>query len=269
MTFGYSDFLTHMVTVLEIADTAGVTAFTNIVPLIISRTEDLIYKDSDMDFLVMRDVDVSQSTTNGLRAVPIPATMLVVESVAIITPANSVPTVAGAQRIPLLRTTADFINLTWPQETQTAAPNLFNGGYWAIFDQEQATPAQGEDEPTPLPSSIMVAPTPDNTYHIEYRGIIQPVPLSASNTPTFLTSNFYPLFFAAAMTIGAAYQRDWGMAGEDDPRLATTWAAEYEKQKLNAIRISKRQKGVYSSLNPPAMPQAVPTPTPGPARAGP
>lgn len=238
----YTQFLVWLTTVLQVSDPSGVAALTNIIPMIIARAENLIYADPELDFLVTRDTDVSQSTATGSRAVAIPSNMIIVEGATIVTPANTLPSVPGAMRIPMLRTTRQFIDITWPMESETAAPSALDGIYYAIFDMEQAAPSQGEAaESVALPSAIMIAPTPDNSYRIEFTGVVTPQPLSSTNTKTFLTTYFPSLFIAASMVIAAAYQRDYG-ASSDDPKLALSWGAEFEMQKRVAISQSQRQK---------------------------
>jgi hypothetical protein len=251
--FTYSQWLSHFATILQVSDPDGVTALTGLAPYFIERAERLIYSDPELDFLATRETDTSQVTTRGSRSVPIPSSLITVEGVSIITPANTMPDAAGATRIPLKRTTRQFIDFAWPVETQTQAPNPLLGGYFAIFDMEEAAPAPGEDDPSPLPSSFLIMPTPDDAYRIEATGTFRPAALSATNTTTFLTSYYYPLFLAATAVIGFAYQRDFG-ASSDDPRAALSWQAEYQMQKTQVVAESRRQKSMMGGFLPVAMP---------------
>lgn len=248
----YATFLTWLITVLQVSDTAGVTALTNVISLIIAYAEGRLYRDPALDFLATRVTDVSQSTVAGSRAVAIPAEFIVVEGVSLVTPANTVPSAAGASRIPYLRTTRAFIDLTWPTESETAAPDLFAGGYYALFSEQEASSAPSEDEARPLPSSILLAPTPNDSFRVEFTGTQRPTPLSAENPTTFLTTYLPDLFFAAAMVIASGYQRDFG-GQSDDPKLAMSWESLFQELKRGASIEELRKKALidgFSSLPP-------------------
>lgn len=252
--FAYADWLSHMLTIMQVSDPDGQTAFTALAPYFIDRGERLIYSDPELDFLVTRDVDVTQITTNGRRAVPIAASLIIVEYVNLILPANTLPTSTDTiLRVPYRRSTRPEIDFAWPYEAMTATPDPINGGQFAIFDMQQASPAPGEDEPTPLPSALILMPTPDNSYYVEQLGIYRPAPLSASNTTTFLTSFYYPLFLAATVQIAVGYQRDFG-AQVNNPQMAMSWKAEYEFQRESVKAESQRQKSLMGGYSPMVMP---------------
>lgn len=255
--FTYSAWVSHMITIMQFGDDDGEAAFNSMVGYFIERAEYLIYSDPELDFLATRDVDVSQLTTNGLRTVPIAPQMLVLEGISIIIPANTMPNTPGTvtARIPYRRSTRQNIDLTWPYESQTAFPDIINGGEWAIFDMEQGSPSEGEDEPSPLPSSILLKPTPNDTYRVEQTGIIRPSALSAANPTTLLTTYFYPLFLAATVQIACGYQRDYG-AASDNPQMALSWKGEYMDQRAVAISLSKRQKSLEGGYSPTPMPMS-------------
>lgn len=256
--FTYSQWLTHMVTIMQNADPDGQAAFAALAPYFIDRAERLIYSDPDLDFLATRDTDTTQLTTRGSRAVPIPAQMITVEGLNIITPANTLPSLLGAQRIPYQRTSRQHIDFVWPTESTVQAPDTFFAGYFAIFDFDQGEPAPGEDEPSPLPSSFLLAPTPDDAYRVEVTGTFRPPALSASNPESFLSTYYYPLFLAATLVAGFGYQQNFG-AQSDNPQTAMSWQQEYKYQRDMVVAESKRQKASvdgYSPVQLSAMPSA-------------
>ena len=92
-----------------------------------------------------------------------------------------------AQRsIALLRTSRDFIDTTWPNESLVAPPALFQT-YYAIFSQQ----SQGTGIDNQPPSAIRIGPTPDGEHVTEFLGTFRPTPLSATNPITFI-SQFLP-----------------------------------------------------------------------------
>lgn len=264
----YAEWVQAAVTILQISTGNGTTAFTALAPRFIEFAENRMYRDPDLDFLFMREVDVSQSTVNGQRSVPIPASLVTIESAALITPTGTLPTTAGSTRIPMIRATRPFIDLTWPVESQTQAPTSFTPPYFAVFDMQQTSPAVGEDEAAPLPSSILIAPTPDDIYKVEFTGTFRPAPLSASNTTTPLTNYLPDLFLAATLVIACGYQRDFG-AQSDNPSIAVSWENLYQALRAGAGVLELRKKALvdgFSALPPVRLTIPI-APGPAPQRA--
>jgi hypothetical protein len=240
---------------LVLTDAYGVQMFNALLPRIIDDAEGRIYNDPELDFLFTRTTDVSEITTPGVRSVAIPERFIVVEGVSLITPANTLPSAAGSTRVPLLRTTRAFLDLTWPNESLTLAPAPFET-YYAIFSQQEPADANPEiDDPGNLPSAIKIGPTPDGQYRVEFTGTYQPAPLSATNTPTLLSMHYPELLMAAAMVFGCALLKNWS-AMADDPRSAVSWEAHYQTLKTVAIGQSHRQKSQgpsWSAHGPPVL----------------
>lgn len=242
----YSDFTKSMQQMLVLTDTYGQQMFNALIPTIITFAENMIYREPEFDFLSTRTSDVSQMTAGASRSVAIPPQFIVVENVNLITPPQVKIGVAGYQRVPLLRTSRAFIDSTWPQESATAAPSPFET-YWAIFSQEEISTEEGAYA---IPNAIIIAPTPDNAYVVEYLGIFQPAPLSATNPTSFLTAYFPDLFLACAMywSVGAL-KKDYG-AQADDPKSAVSWKMTYEEIKRGVSTISYRQKSTVEGFSP-------------------
>lgn len=250
-----------MVTLLQCSDDTGVAAFTAIAPLIIEYAELKMQRDPDLDFLAMRNVDISKITTGGTRAVAIPSQLIVVEGVSLITPPGAEPFAAGSQRIPLTRTTRAYLDLTWPVESQVGTPDPVNGGYYALFSMQQSSPAPGSaDEPAPLPSAILIAPTPDNEYVVEFTGTMRATPLSATNPTNFLSVYLPDLYIAASMIIASGYQRDFS-AQANDPQMAVSWTHIYDDLKGGAAVEELRKKALSGGFSPlPMMSSMSPAP---------
>ena len=238
----WSDFTSALYTMLEIQDSSGTANYNAILPRMLDWAELSLFQNPRLDFLATRTTDRSQTTTAGSRAVTIPSAFIIVEDFALIIPANAQPNVLGAQRIPFQRSTRQFIDFTWPEESQTAPPDPLNdSNYWAIFQEQE----QGVTNPPPnpvagvqsLPSAVVIRPTPDNQYVAEFRGTFRPTRFDivagfnpqtgvASNpvATTFLSTYMPHLLLAATMLASTAYQRLWsGVA--DDPAMAVSWKA--------------------------------------------
>jgi hypothetical protein len=247
----YTQFIQYLNQLLVLLDATSQAMLVSLTPAIITYVENAMYRDPDFDFLVTRISDVSQITTNGSRAVPIPSAFIVIEGVSLIMPANTAPWVAGAMRIPLLRTTRQFIDLIWPTESQVQTPDPLVGGYFALFNEEQGA-AQGAeiDESTALPSSILVAPTPDNAYITEFTGTNRPAELSAANSTNFLTLYLPDLYLAKAMEYATgALLHNFG-AQADDPRQAMSWRTLYQTLKKDASIEEIRKKAKVDGASP-------------------
>lgn len=240
----WSDFTTALYTMLQIQDVSGQANFNLILPRMMDDAELFLFQHPRLDFLATRTTDRSQTTTPGSRSVMIPTAFIVVEDFALITPAGAMPDTVGAQRIPFVRATRQWIDFTWPQESQTQAPSQMFDNYWAVYtEQEGATPGATvtpQAGAQALPSSVVLRPTPDSSYVAEFRGTFRPqrfdivagfVPTSgfAANpgATTFLSTYMPHLLLAATMLISTAYQRLWG-AASDDPKMAMSWQAHLE-----------------------------------------
>ncbi len=228
----YPEWLTAMVTLLNIGDAPGTAAFTALAPRFIEYGELRLQR--EIDFLATRATDGSAQTLTGERSVPTPTQFVVIEGVNLITPSltkPSDPAPATPRRIALLRTSRAFIDVTWPVESQTQPPRPFET-YYALFSENVPSNAD-PDEIMALPSSIIIAPTPDAIYYVEFTGTVRLAALSAANPNTFISTHLPDLFLAATMIIAAGYQRDFG-AQSDDPKLAVSWETQYQSLRTGA-----------------------------------
>lgn len=246
MALSYSDWLSFVATTLNAADDDGKAMLTAMAPRMIEEAEARIYQDPSFDWPALGVVDVSKVTTAGLRSVEIPSAIsvagfqgyfVIIETVSLITPAGAKAN-AGT-RVPLLRIDRSFLDQIWPQEGQTQAPAPFET-YWALWTQDIGMPSD-PSEPTPMPSAILIGPTPDDGYVVEFTGVGRPLPLSGTNSTTFLTTYYPAMFTAATLSFGYAMQRDIGGAA-NDPEAAAWWEGEYQRLKAVAAAEAARQR---------------------------
>jgi len=224
----YSDFVATIAN--ETVITATDPNFVQILPQAIAYAEDRIYRELDLLSTVVRD---SSALTSGNRNYTLPQNngrFVVTNAFNLITPAATTIPDNGTrtQMIPVSR---DFLDAVYGSSTGAGQPTY----YAPITDQDW-----------------IVGPWPDAAYTIEVVGTIQPTPLSASNTTTYLTLYLSDLFVAAAMIFMSGYQQNFG-AQADNPQMATSWSSEYDKLFASANVVEQRKKyaaGGWGSLSP-------------------
>lgn len=246
MAYSYQGWITALQNACGLYDTTGATVVQALGPTIIDEAESLLYRDPELNLLSIRYTDTSQSTTKGLREVPIPGTIFIVEEVVLITPTGAQPGSQGSTRIPLLRAGKGYIDMTWPQESMTQAPQMYQT-YFAIPGQIWT----GSDVPVPG-SNFIIAPTPDNAYVLAVYGTQRPLALYAvPEGQTTVLSSIYPeLFFAATMWAATALVlRNYSPVSED-PQMAQDWARRFQELRAVAVGESSRQKSQGQSWLP-------------------
>ncbi len=208
----YSNLLADVSSTIVVDPTNA--PFLAIFPQWINYAEDRIYRELDM--LVANIRDSSSSTVANSRNFNLPTsigTFLILDAINIITPASTAPDSGTRNR--LTPVSLDVLDWTYPSTTGSGVPSMF-----AYYSQNtDLSPAQ---------TQVMFGPWPDATYRVEVVGKIQPAPLSATNTTTYLTANLYDLMFAATMVAATSWQMNFSAAGADNPQQATTWEATYK-----------------------------------------
>jgi hypothetical protein len=234
---GYSNFVNavaDLLIILEtITDATSATPstdpnFNTILPRAIEYAEGRMYRELD---LIQTTSSQTTTTTAATRVATIPAGLIVVNSLNVITPAGKAPDDVGATRVPVIRTSIEGLNVFWPQGTVSDASGIPK--WWADKDQTTA----------------FLAPAPNGTYTLEFYGIVRPVALSASNTNTILTTYIPDVFLACSMVFFAGYQRDYG-AMSDDPKLAQSWEQQYQSLKSSAVEEIARAKQMSAQWQP-------------------
>lgn len=236
MSYNYSQYVTTLQTLLVSQDTTGQANLNSMLPNIIDYAEQRIYRELDL----LTTVKPLTSTTSAMnRNIAVPAQAVVVQSVNVITPANTAPD--SGTRNQLSRTSIEYLNYTFPSST--------------TLGLSPSVPTQYALENTNTFSStgslytMLMAPTPDSTYVVEFVSTIRPTPLSNSNPTTFLTVYLPDLFLAASMVFASGYQRDFGQQS-DDPKLAQSWENQYQTLKASADVEELRKKSSSQDWRP-------------------
>lgn len=225
MTYAeYVTFLTNMM-VMDAAD----PDFVGILPSIISYAEDRTYRELDLLSTVVRD---TAPVTANNRNFTLPQNLgrfVVTNGINIYTPVGT--TTTRNQVVPASR---DYLDVAWPTNTAASADTI-PVNYAMITDQ-----------------LVIFGPPPGAAFTAEVIGTIQPNPLSATNTTTYLTLYLPDLFNAASMVFAAGWQRNFGSQA-DDPKLAVSWESQYQALFASANTVEQRKKyqaGGWSSLSP-------------------
>lgn len=239
MSITYSDLTTALgeLLVYQISNPASATPsndtnFNNILPRIIDDAEQRIYR--ELDFLAQRvPPDSSTALTANVRTAALPTATLfvVVQNINVITPTATQPAAGKRNQLELI--SKDVMDLIWPQEQGGTANTVPT--YYCLLNN----------------TTLLVAPTPDAAYVLEYTGIARPAPMSSANTITYLGTNYPDLFLAACMVFGMAYQKDADLPqgappGED----VSKWESMYQKRKESAMEEAARQKGESTNWSP-------------------
>lgn len=201
------------------------TNFLTFLPGCIDYAEQRIYR--ELDLQTARVADASTTVSSGVRNFTLPTTtpngnFVVVEQINILTPVTAGS--SDGTRNPLTLVTKEYLDFAWPSATSNTGVPLF----MAPLNQ----------------TTFILGPSPDAAYTAEVIGTIRPLPLSASNSSTFLTQSLPDVFMAASMVFASAYQRDFGPA-TDDPSKAGTWESQYRTlmQSANMEELRKRFMG--------------------------
>lgn len=221
----YSDYITRVADLLDIAATITNAAsampssdanFNNMVGASIDYTENRLQR--EFDFLGTRITDSSATLNANSRFFALPSSQGVFVVVETLT-----PIVGGSRRQSLIPVSRAYLDTTYPSDAPPFIPSVPT--YYAMFDN----------------SNILVGPPPDQPYPIEVVGTRRVPQLSATQTGNFLTLNVPELYIAASMVFWSGYQRDFGNQS-DDPRMAMSWEAVYQKLADSALVEELRKK---------------------------
>lgn len=220
MGLTYNTFTTSLANMMAIPVTD--TAYIAALPNIIDDAEQRIYR--ELDFLQTTTRDNSQALTVNNRNFALPTTspngiFVVTEQINIITPAGTTDPELGT-RNSLLPTTRETLDALYPSVTGSGIPQFF-----AMITQ----------------TTLIVGPWPDASYQVEVVGTTRPLPLSETNTTTFLSQNLPDLFLAAAMVFACGYQKNFSSMG-DQPQSSLSWESHYTALKSSAIIEEARKK---------------------------
>lgn len=221
MSLTYTTYVTTMQTMLVVYDAEGQQRLNDILPSMIDYAELRCYRDLQ---LLNTVTTATANTVNGNRSVTIPTpsggSFVVITEVNAITPAGF--TVSNGTFNPVQRSSKPFISAVY--SGVTGVPKVF-----ADLDN----------------STIILGPTPDAVYQLEFTGTYRPAPLTVTNSTTILTSLFPDLFLAASMIFGTGYQRDFGAANVSEPGMSGSWETQY-KNLLSGASVEEAMKKAQS-----------------------
>ena len=218
----YTEFVARMASTMVQEDTAD-SDWQIMLGAAIDYAELRIYRELDLlDTIV---ADTSLVTTGGARLLSISdaqvGRFVKLHSVNAITPSGASSPDTGT-RSPLAPVSKAFINALYPSSAQNGVPR-----YYALIDSQ----------------TLLLGPWPDEAYKMELLGNIRPTPLSSANSTTILTLYFPDLFHACAMIFASGWMRNFGSQA-DNPQMAVSWEAVYEKLKDGAaIEEAKKALG--------------------------
>ena len=206
-------------------------------PMAMSYAENRAYRDLTLLGTRSTNIVLGQAlvTATGSRNVAIPqppawATPIIVpEGFVLISPVGTTNPALG-ERYSFDVASLDVIDLIWPTEGTTLDPSLANdiGRFWALRDDH----------------TVVYAPTAPGVFSVELTGLYQPTPISATNPSTYL-SNFYGELYVdlGMIYLAGALLRNFG-ASSEDPRLALSWSAQYDKDMPIARNEEYRRRGL-------------------------
>lgn len=249
-------------------------AFATLFPAATSYAEEYIYNKIPM--LAQRLQDKSLRTTAGSRSISLAGTTLpivVPQRLALLVGPNNVGLVDGFGnpivdgfgnpiitpdpapfQVPFLPVSLDFIDMFWPQEALTWAPNNALAAYWCI----EGGVAADFSSPT-----VVIAPTPDAAYQVIVTGLFQQEPISATNPQTYLSTVYPELFLACCMVfISGALLRNYSSAGgtqPDEPGMPIHWQMQVDRliEFAQEEEMRRMQQGT-NWMNRPPMPAGAP-----------
>lgn len=242
-------------------------AFATLYPQSTSYAENRIYH--EMPFLAQRLQDTSLTTTAGSRSISLYGTTLpivVPQRLALLTPSGSL--LQNGMQVPLLPVSLDFIDIFWPNQSQTWAPANALAAYWCI---------EGGVSSVDLTSpNVIIAPTPDDAYTIVVTGLFQQAPLGSPGggrgggntvTQTYLSTNYPELMIAGCMIfLSGALLRNYSAAGSpqqpDEAAMSVHWEQQFDRLMMIAKQEEERrlQQGTDWMNRPPGAPQPGPRP---------
>jgi hypothetical protein len=177
-----------------------------------------------------------------VRNIVKPASMVIVDSVNIITPAASTPDQANSKRTSLERASLAFIDATWPLAYDGTSANVTLPRYYAALSD----------------TAFRLGGTPDAAYICEFVGTTRAAPMSSGNQTTYLGTNLPDLFNAAAMVFACGQMKNFG-AQADNPQMALSWETTFTTLKTGAaVEEARKQSKATAWTSQPPSPGATP-----------
>ena len=182
--------------------------FETALPNSIDYAELSIYR--DLDLLAMKGVRAAGNLTPGVNSASLPTSIIAVES--------AFAVIQGVPQ-PLTPASQDFILAAYAGSAN-GTPQ-----YYAITGLSVTT--SGGVAPG---LQILIGPPTNVDCILAVYCSQRALPLSATNTTTFISQNMPDLFWAAAMIFWSGYLKNFGAVGYvDDPQMSVTWSKEYAR----------------------------------------
>lgn len=220
-------------TVIDAAD----PNFVQILPECEEYASNRLYRELDLLNTVTRQTGLLTANNRNFTLPSGAGRFVVTNGINIITPSSATDPDNGTvnQCAP---TTRDVLDAFWPSVAGAGVPDK----YAMVTDQ-----------------TVIFGPWPDAAYTAQVIGTFRPAALSSTNTTTPLSLYWPDLFVAASMIFMSGYQKNFG-AQADDPKMASSWSAQYDALFASANVETMRSKyasGAWGSLQP--TPLATPT----------
>lgn len=216
--------LTYTTYVQQVAEMAVVQSsdpsFQTILPAMIDYAELRISRDLDLLSTSVSLTGAPYTMTAGDRRLQFPMDIPGVGSFVVSEQINLI--IGGTDRVPLLPTTKEFLDAVYGS---SAIANRGAPKYYAPLNE----------------TLILVGPVPDQNYSCEVVGTVRPLPLSPSNTETFISKYLPDLMIMASMVYISAYQRNFGRQS-DDPQMAQSYEGQYMTLLKSAVVEEARKK---------------------------
>lgn len=211
------------------------TSFTTTIPTFVSNAELRIYREMDLagttgqnrtlqTVAFSKTIDMTTMTGQNVEGTPVLFEYPVV--------VQGLSALVKNNWVPFQLTSQDFIDMVWPDETQSKAPDV-GLAYYTMLDAQSAK----------------IAPVPDAVYPLRVTGTWRPAPMSASNPVTYIGEHFPDMLLCAVMVEIMGYQRDFG-AQSDNPQAAMSWAERYEQAKSSAKDEEAARQGLGPGFQP-------------------
>lgn len=195
MSLTYATYKTTIANLMEVDE--GNADFLQILPSIIDYAEERIYNDSNPLSEVVTDTSATLNANTRTFTLPVPVagTFSIVDQINLL---------ESGSRTPLQMVSRELLDFYW--SNSTAASSATRPQLYAMQNATQ----------------VSVGPVSGASVNLEIKGIVKPIPLSVSNTSTYLTQEMPALFIAASMVYACGYQQNLS-----ENRGTEYWTAQY------------------------------------------
>lgn len=231
MTFDYAAYVTTIANLTGYDPTD--TNYLQILPTCIAYAENRIYREADFISTVIRDTGTLTPKSRNFTLPRTVGTFNVVRQLNVITPYTATP--STGTRNPLTPVSTEVMDMLWPSDSAPSTPSVPT--LFAPLTQDNVASQT---------ANFLVGPAPDVAYPVEVVGTVNPTPLSATNTTTYLTLFQWDLLVAASMVFMTGYMKSFG-AQADDPRSAMSWETQYQTLFKSADLVDARQRFAATS----------------------